>query len=252
MSTPPATSLQFEREEGDAPQVIDCSRCHQRILSVYYEVAGTLLCERCKFERESAAEGVGIGRFGRAFFAGLGAAIAGSLLYFAVSKLTGYEFGLIAIVVGVAVGKAVHWGSKGRGGWRYQTLAVGLTYLSIVGTYAPDIIQGALESSQTEEASTSASATSGTAASTSNAPESKPTVVAEVPPTTGEFALALVMLAGIIMASPFLVGFRNIIGLLIISFGLFEAWKINKKREDVVSGPFRLGDRSPAVPATPV
>ena len=103
MSMPPDTSLQFEREEGDAPQVVSCSRCQQRILSVYYELAGNLLCERCKFERESLPEGGSIGRFARAVFAGLGAAIAGSLVYFGVSALTGYEFGLIAIVVGFAV-----------------------------------------------------------------------------------------------------------------------------------------------------
>src|SRR5215203_6073458 len=141
MSIPPATSLQFDHEETDAPQVVDCARCRERIVSVYYEVAGTLLCERCKFDRERAPEGSGVGRFGLAFIAGLGAAIAGSLLYFGVSALTGYEFGLIAIVVGFGVGKAVHWGSKARGGWRYQALAISLTYLSIVGTYVPTIFQ---------------------------------------------------------------------------------------------------------------
>ncbi len=52
-------------------------------------------------------------------------------------KLTGYEFGLIAILVGYAVGIAVRRGSSGRGGWPYQLLAVGLTYASIVGSYLP-------------------------------------------------------------------------------------------------------------------
>jgi len=244
MSIPPATSLQFEYEEGVAPQAFDCSRCNQRILSVYYELAGHLLCERCKFERESAPEGGSIGRFFRASLAGAGAAIAGSLLYFGVRALTGYEFGLIAIVVGVAVGKAVHWGSRGRGGWRYQALAVGLTYLSIVATYVPAIIKGAIEASETQQTTEGAAAKpAGAAVKPAGAG-----AAAEEKVDLSQFAIALVMFAGIIIAAPFLAGFQNIIGLLIISFGLFEAWKITRKTEDVVSGPFRLGDRAPLAP----
>jgi hypothetical protein len=240
MSIPPATSLQFDHEESDAPQVVDCGKCGERIPSVYYEVAGTLLCERCKFARESAPEGSRVGRFGLAFIAGLGTAIAGSLLYFGVSALTGYEFGLIAIVVGFGVGKAVHWGSKARGGWRYQALAVGLTYLSIVGTYVPPLFQGLEAASEAQEAAKPAAvATKGTVAAASvTAPAAEPRV------GLGEFVLALVVVVGMVMAAPFLAGFQNIIGLLIISFGLFEAWKINRKSEEVVTGPFRLGDRT--------
>ena len=257
MSIPPATPLQFEHEEVDAPQAVDCSQCRQRIVSVYYETAGNLLCERCKFERESAPMGGSMGRFSRASLAGLGAAIAGSLLYFGVRELTGYEFGLIAIVVGIAVGKAVHWGSKGRGGWRYQTLAIALTYLSIVATYVPQIFKELAENNQTEEAATntaatpatSTAATSTVATSTTTTPAT--TTVAEANATGGEIALGLLALAFIILAAPFLAGLQNIIGLLIISFGLFEAWKINRKTETIVTGPFRLGDRSPAAPATP-
>ena len=46
--------------------------------------------------------------------AGLGAAI-----YYGVAVATNMEFGLIAIVVGLMVGKAVKTGSDGRGGWFY-------------------------------------------------------------------------------------------------------------------------------------
>jgi hypothetical protein len=234
--------LQFDHEESDAPQVVDCAHCRERILSVYYEVAGTLLCERCKFARESAPEGSGIGRFGLAFIAGFGAALAGSLLYFGVSALTGYEFGLIAIVVGFGVGKAVHWGSKARGGRRYQALAVALTYLSIVGTYVPPVFQQLKAAGEAQEvAKPAAISTSGTVAAASvTAPAAEPQV------GLGEFVLAVVVFGGIVLAAPFLAGFQNILGLLIISFGLFEAWKINRKSEQVVTGPFRLGDRTPA------
>ena len=66
--------------------------------------------------------------------------LAGSVLYYAILAMSGYEFGLIAIVVGMAVGKAVNWGAYGRGGWRYQTMAIALTYLAIVSSYVPLII----------------------------------------------------------------------------------------------------------------
>ncbi len=54
------------------------------------------------------------------------------------------------------------------------------------------------------------------------------------------FAFALV--------APVLAGTDNLIGLIIIGIGLYEAWKINKRRELVVSGPYRLGDRPSAEP----
>ncbi|HEU4886484.1 MAG TPA: hypothetical protein VFV49_01265, partial [Thermoanaerobaculia bacterium] len=244
MSIPPATSLQFDHEESDAPQIVDCSHCQQRILSEYYEVAGNLLCERCKLDREKAPEGSRFGRFGLAFIAGLGTAIAGSLLYYGITALTGYEFGLIAIVVGFGVGKAVHWGSKARGGWRYQALAVGLTYLSIVATYVPPVIQQIAASGEAEAAAAAkpaaATSTTGTVAAASVTP-----AAAEPQVDLGGLVMALALFAGIMLAAPFLAGFQNIIGLLIIAFGLFEAWKINRKSDQVVTGPFRLADRTP-------
>ncbi|HWC46470.1 MAG TPA: hypothetical protein VG868_10205, partial [Casimicrobiaceae bacterium] len=69
------------------------------------------------------------------------AAIAGSLLYFAVAAMTGREFGLVAIAVGFMVGTAVRRGSGGRRGWAYQTLAIALTYLAIVSTYVPMVVK---------------------------------------------------------------------------------------------------------------
>jgi hypothetical protein len=62
--------------------------------------------------------------------------------------LTGYEFGLIAIVVGFLVGAAVEKGSNGRGGWQYQTLAMFLTYTSIVSSYVPLIIRQVMTEEQ--------------------------------------------------------------------------------------------------------
>ena len=51
-------------------------------------------------------------------------------------------------------------------------------------------------------------------------------------------ALALFFL--FVMASPFLAGFENIIGILIIGVALYEAWKINRHQELVIEGPLKV------------
>ena len=78
--------------------------------------------------------------------------LIGCGIWYAVRALTGYEVGLIAIIVGLLVGGAVRKGSKRRGGRLYQTLAVLLTYASIVSTYVPDIV-GELKKLEGPEAS---------------------------------------------------------------------------------------------------
>jgi hypothetical protein len=48
------------------------------------------------------------------------------------------------------------------------------------------------------------------------------------------------LLFAVAMAAPFLAGFENIIGLVIIAFGLYQAWKMNKRNPVVITGPFKL------------
>jgi hypothetical protein len=40
-------------------------------------------------------------------------------------------------------------------------------------------------------------------------------------------------------------GFQNIIGILIIGFGVYEAWKLNRRVPLEIAGPFRLGEAGP-------
>ena len=46
-----------------------------------------------------------------------------------------------------------------------------------------------------------------------------------------------------VLASPFLAGIQNVIGLLIIGFALYEAWRVNAYTPFLVEGPFQLGAR---------
>lgn len=198
-------SLQFDRADfgGEVSARLTCASCSQEILQSYYEFAGKTICSMCREAREQAMDGWGGGRFLRALLAGIVAGLAGAVVWYLVRIWTEYEVGIISIAIGFAVGKAVNWGSRGKGGWLYQVLAVFLTYSAIVTNYVPDIVKQMGEDA------------------TSN-------------------ALAWIIAFVISYAVPFMAGFENIIGLLIIAFGLWEAWKFNARVDAVMTGPYTV------------
>lgn len=230
-----ARELQFDRaefSESAAPSV--CTACKAPLTSTYFLVNGHMACEACRYRAETPDTSSGVGRFIRALGAGTAAAIGGALLYYAISAVTGYEFGLMAVVVGLAVGGAVKWGARGRGGWRYQALAMALTYLSIVGTYVPLLVKSVREHRSDTETGAPATAGAATAATPAPAPAAEPRT------TIGGFIVAVVVLVGIVCALPFLAGFENIMGIVIIGIGLYEAWKINRRIPLTISGPHTI------------
>jgi hypothetical protein len=219
-----------------------CTRCGQPIRGSYYEANGNVVCGRCeaqlKWER---TEGSSIARFLRAGFFGALAAALGSALYYGVAALTKMEFGLIAILVGFMVGGAVRYGSRGKGGWLYQGLAMFLTYASIVSTYVPIILKAISEQSKQQ----ATAGGPGPEAQTAAAP-------APEPAGAGGALLGLVIGVALLMAlafaAPFLAGFENIMGIIIIAIGLYEAWKINRRVELVITGPYQVAP-APQAPA---
>jgi hypothetical protein len=195
----------------------------------YYAANGATVCERCKCDIEARfTAGSSGGRVIRALGAGLGAAFVGSLVYLLVSAGTGYEFGLIAIAVGWGVGMAVRWGSNGRGGKGYQVLAVALTYLAIVSTYIPPIVQEILKPVAVEEEAVSASAVN---ADLSAVADSKNSTMRDL--FLGSVSCSRRRRCAISR------GVENIISLVIIGIGLWEAWKLNRFQEFTVTGPIR-------------
>lgn len=62
-----------------------------------------------------------------------------------------------------------------------------------------------------------------------------PVIVADV-----EGSLAWVVAIPIAYVAPFLMGSENIIGILIIGFALWQAWKMNARAKLELAGPFRL------------
>jgi hypothetical protein len=216
MSETSGSGLQFDRAEwGEAGTGGTCAACQSPIQGVYYQVNDQVLCESCRGSVESTLTGgSGTVRFLKAALFGVAAAAVGSGIYYVVS-LTGYEFGLIAIVVGFLVGRAVRHGSEHRGGWPYQLLAIGLTYVSIASSFIPNILEGARDQSAGASGS-------------------------------GLSLFTLVFVFAIALVAPFLMGFQNILGIIIIGIGMFEAWRTNRKVPMVVTGPFHVAPPAPA------
>ena len=233
-------SLQFDRAEFDqTPSEAQCTECRRALSGAYYEVNGQTVCEACRYTIESRLSGgSSIGRFVRATGAGFGAALAGAVLYYAILALTGYEIGLIAIAVGYAVGISVRWGSNGRGGWKYQALAMALTYFAIATGYFLTIVTDrSIDTATTASASGPAEAGQPAAADASAADATGADAAGKPLPR----ALWLLTAFVIAFAVPFLSGFENIIGIAIIGIGLYEAWKLNQRAELTISGPHMLG-----------
>ena len=269
--------LSFEEAELDGQSGgLACTFCSAELRSMYFEVNETATCEKCRYEIEKLqTAGSGIARIVRAGVAGLGAAAVGAGIYYAVLELTGYKIGLIAIAVGFLVGGAVRWGSQGRGGWLYQLLAVGLTYVAIVSTYVPTLLQAMNEELGGEQV-IEEMIDPLTEIPEGQLLEERGGVLGEAIPAIEEMsvveqeqvdvapaaempveemgAVAMVMAAGLffllVLAIPFLAGFENVIGLLIIFFALWQAWSMNRRSVLEITGPFEVGKPPPApVPA---
>ena len=211
-----ADNLQFDRaEQTGATGAISCKVCGSLLPDQYYVVNGSIVCDKCRRSvEEEWNRGGAAGRFGKALGLGLLATIACSVVWYAVLKATDSQFGILAIVVGLVIGGAVRKGSNGRGGWRYQALAIVLTYTAIVSSYVPFIIEGMRERSAEVTAATPTDSTALTKDSS---------VSASTAQTIGPigFVIGAVLLLALFYAAPF---FQNIIGILIVGFALYEAW----------------------------
>jgi hypothetical protein len=229
MPPTPGSNLQFEHAELLAPDASPrtCAGCHAVIHETYYTSGGRLICTQCadrihaRKPPEPATQALL-----RAAFYGAGAALLGTIVYFGVLALSGYEIGFIAVGVGWLVGKAVRKGGDGCGGWKLQALAVGLTYCSIVGSYVP-LAMRTIVARQSQPATSAAERPALQSGESSGAAG-----VGLMP--------GLLMLFGYALAAPFLAGYRNILGLFIIGLGVYEAWRLNRRPQLVLRGPHIL------------
>lgn len=243
----PEEDLQFDRAEfTESAEQVACSSCQGRIASTYFQVGGAVVCETCRIAIESAlAGGSGLGRFAKAVLFGGIAAVVGAGIYFAILALTGYELALVAIVVGFLVGAGVRLGAERRGGWLYQTLAVMLTYTAIVATYIPMMIRGLEESPTDSDLAAPGDPDSPARSEPRGADGSEPAGESMQEMWNSDDAVkrlaVFIFIVFVAFVSPFMAGFENIIGLLIIAFALYQAWAMNKRSRIEISGPYRVG-----------
>jgi hypothetical protein len=133
-------NIQFDQAEYATPALDgpSCEVCQRPIDGEYYEIGGKLCCPSCRPRIEAAFRGGSrAARMLKALFFGSVASAAGAVLYYVILRATGYNLGLVAVVVGVMVGRAVRRGTGDRGGRFYQVLAIFLTYSAIMAMFAP-------------------------------------------------------------------------------------------------------------------
>ena len=242
--------LQFDRaEHAAAPTPMTCVACGQTVGATYYEVNGNVTCQRCRSQLLAAWNRGSPGkRFAKALALGGVAAALGAGLYFGIEALTGYEFGLVAIVVGLIVGTAVRKGSNGRGGWRYQALAMFLTYSAVVATDSSLIARELTKelrgranpiAAHPDSSATLAGTTAGTLARSDTTP-------AKAGKRAGALTLALGLgvLLALAYAAPIMIGVSSPLHLVIAGFALYQAWKLNRGAALRITGPYQAGPRT--------
>jgi hypothetical protein len=226
---PAAEELQFKTAiaAGQEAAAKSCVACKQPVSDTYFHAQGQVVCAMCASRIEAGQQAPPAYSLLRAVLYGAGAALAGCAIYATVALVTGLEIGLIAILVGVMVGKAIRHASRGQGGRAQQVLAVALTYFAITTSYIPVFIKGAMQKPK------AAVVDSGKAVRPPVTEKSK------TPPMSfGQAVAALILLAA---AAPFLTLGSDISGLLslfIIFLGLRQAWKLTGRSKILVMGPY--------------
>jgi predicted lipid-binding transport protein (Tim44 family) len=266
-------------EYAGVPGTDHCQYCHQPIAGTYYRANESLACPTCADKIRADLARDTHSAFVRGLLFGIGAAIAGMILYAVFAIATGIIIGYVSLAVGWLVGKAIIKGSGGVGGKRYQIAAAVLTYCAVSVAAVPIWIHYAneqhapkqqharaanrpgssstsnrLSGSSTAESSTSDSSTSPSSNSASSpSPTTAPTE--QSPPSesarpTFFAAMSKLLLLG--LASPFLEiweggpSFQWVIGIVILAVGIRIAWRLTAAPPRNLFGPFENSSRPSA------
>ena len=236
-----------------------CQFCHQPIAGAYYRVNESMACSGCAEKVRGELARDTHAAYVRGLLYGIGAAIAGLILYAAFAITTGIIIGYVSLAVGWMVGKAILKGSGGVGGRRYQITAALLTYSAVSMAAVPIWIhyagqhKHAQRPQSTEEQKQRLAEEQRQlenefgqhkplppAASTTTTRDLTPAPVKPRP----SFVKGVATLALIGIASPFIAiwsggpSFGAIIGIVILSVGIRIAWRITAAVPLQVYGPF--------------
>jgi hypothetical protein len=251
--TPPdrdvSRELQFDHVEtsasGAAAQTaagVRCAVCGKDVGDRYYTANGKPICESCRDVVLSATVTPrSPGLLAVATLFGLGAAIAGAAIYYAVIAIANLEIGIVAILIGYMVGWAVRRGAGGRGGRRFQIVAVVLTYWAVGLAYAPLAYKGMKDDRRPSSSSTI----------TADSARGESPAIADglnADGTTGSrrnAAVSFGALFALIFALPVISVFGSLpfglISALIIFIGMRHAWVMTAAPKLDITGPYRVG-----------
>jgi hypothetical protein len=258
---PPA--LQFERAESvDAATTtgVMCSQCKRLITDSYYNLAQSPYCASCKSALEETVAATRTpGVFGKALAFGLGAAIAGAVVYYAVIALFELEIGIVAILIGYMVGYAVRKASRGVGARRYQILAAALTYFAVGLAYLPIAMKDSSSGSSKVTADSTADAKADSATN-AVAPATDSTSTPGVQASDGtetrkpmSIIVGIAILFGLALALPVMIIVGSmpsgLISALIIGFGVMRAWQMTAAPNLAFAGPLKVAP--PSAPSDP-
>lgn len=250
-ATAAAAGLQFDHvapTEG-AGSTVTCALCKGSVRNEYYDVQGAPTCVLCTHKvQRGLAGGPGPFAFGRALLMGSGAAVLGAIIYYAVIAITNFEIGLVAILIGWLVGRAVRRASRNYGGRRFQLLAVALTYLAVGLAYTPFIAKSEIAKRQ---GATTGAPSAPTANASGPEADAAPNPVAPAPvardagpASLGTLVVALGAAALFVVILPVVVVLGSLpsglISALIIGIGMQQAWKMTAEEEVNISGPYRI------------
>ncbi len=214
-----------------------CSSCNGPLGDEYWKLHSHVVCAGCSTRFEATmASSQSKASFGKAALLGGGTALGCGILYAIFVAFTGVQLALVTIFIAYLVAKVIRKCSSGIGGRRYQILAVALTYMASSMGYAPAIFDE-LGSSQTEQAAVSTTTEKKAEAQASSAPDSAKSTN---PMSGSEVALGAAFCFALVLAAPVLAAFEAPIGLLIVAFGLWEAWKRSAAVPLALEGPFRV------------
>lgn len=264
--------LDFEKAmPADPPEGIDtaaagvtCGSCQGLVTNEYYDVNGVPFCGPCRAAATTLTETPrSMGVLARAALMGVIAALLGSVLYYAVIAITEFEIGLVAIAIGYMVGYAIRVGTGGRGGRRFQVLAVVLTYWAVGLAYTPLVFKAIGEQNATEQGTAAllrngsaaplngsvAPAPTATAPETAALADAESAVQADAAASDTSFLVGLAALMGLTLALPVLTAIGSLpsglISAAIIAFGMHQAWRMTGVPPLAISGPYRIGTAGP-------
>lgn len=244
-ASPLPQDLQFQHAEpiapaGSAPKIgPECVVCHQATGESFFHAQGQVVCPNCAEQIHNGQQKPPASAMLKAAIYGGAAAFGGFLIYVLVAVLFNLEIGIIALLVGWMVGKAIRHASHGLGGRPQQILAVTLTYFAISTSYIPVMIYQYWKSPAAQQKvkaevgkQKQQEAQTGQAGHSGNGEQRE-----RISP--GALLLAILTLAAI---GPFLAlqgsVVSGLISLFILFIGMQRAWRMTGRTDILVTGPY--------------